>query len=142
MGIRLKSGALTMEDIQEDLLSMSEHTGIGAYNLFIGQVRPDRKGDNQVAGIQFSCYQSMVDSVFQTLLQEAQTNFPLIDLRVGHSLGWVSVGQFCFYVIVAGGHRVQIYQATEYIVNRFKSEVPIFGKEIFEDASYQWKVNR
>jgi molybdopterin synthase catalytic subunit len=28
------------------------------------------------------------------------------------------------------------------IVNEIKEKLPIFGKELFEDKSHQWKVNQ
>jgi molybdopterin synthase catalytic subunit len=29
----------------------------------------------------------------------------------------------------------------EFVVEKIKAEVPVFGKEIFRDQSHQWKVN-
>ena len=34
-----------------------------------------------------------------------------------------------------------VFDALEYVVEAIKAEVPVFGKEVFEDESYQWKVN-
>jgi molybdopterin synthase catalytic subunit len=57
-------------------------------------------------------------------------------------LGKVNLGGICFFVFVSAPHRPQVYEATEYIVNRIKEEVPIFGKELFETGDYQWKKNK
>jgi molybdopterin synthase catalytic subunit len=31
--------------------------------------------------------------------------------------------------------------ACRYLVEEIKAKVPVFGKELFEDNSHQWKVN-
>ena len=62
-------------------------------------------------------------------------------MHIYHSLGKVQVGEICFFVFVSSRRRKEVYEATEYIVNSVKENVPIFGKEIFEDQTHQWKVN-
>ncbi|MGY8886189.1 MAG: molybdenum cofactor biosynthesis protein MoaE, partial [Flavobacteriales bacterium] len=37
--------------------------------------------------------------------------------------------------------RKEVFKALEYIVEEIKAKVPVFGKELFEDESHQWKVN-
>jgi molybdopterin synthase catalytic subunit len=44
-------------------------------------------------------------------------------------------------VFVSATRRKQVYEATETIVNWIKTDVPIFGKEIFENSTFTWKKN-
>lgn len=42
---------------------------------------------------------------------------------------------------VSSKHRKDAFDACSYIVEQIKIAVPVFGKELFEDNSYVWKVN-
>jgi len=54
----------------------------------------------------------------------------------------VKAGEICLFVFVSSRHRAQAYEASRFIVEQIKKEVPVFGKEIFEDNSFSWKVNQ
>jgi len=56
-------------------------------------------------------------------------------------LGTVNAGEICLFVFVSSPHRKIVFESLEYIVEEIKANVPVFGKEIFEDDSHQWKVN-
>ena len=59
-------------------------------------------------------------------------------------LGVVEVGQIGFFVFVSSSEKKEknVYDATKFIVDMIKNTVPIFGKEIFENNEYNWKVNK
>lgn len=134
-------GAIPSEFIGEVIAKHHTKTGIGAHNIFMGQVRADEIGGKEVAAIEFSSYTPMAHEKIREIREAAFEKYPLHCLHIYHSLGKVNAGEICFVVFASAERRKMIYQATEEIVNRVKSEVPIFGKEIFEDASHQWKVN-
>ena len=68
-------------------------------------------------------------------------------LRLGPSmslsqlLGMVAAGEICLFVFVSSSRRKEVFKALEYVVEEIKAKVPVFGKEIFEDNTHQWKVN-
>ena len=51
-------------------------------------------------------------------------------------------GEICFFVFVSSEHRAPVFESLKEIVDEIKEKLPIFGKEIFEDQSYKWKVNQ
>ena len=134
-------GAISPAFIAESIAKHQSKHSIGAHNIFLGQIRADRKDDKTVAAIEYTTYQAMADEKFYEIREEAFEKFELSCMHIYHSLGKVEVGEICFFVFVSSPHRKGVYQATEHIVNRIKAEVPIFGKEIFEDQTHQWKVN-
>ena len=105
-------------------------------------MRADVIEGQTVSAIEFSCYEEMADPILSTIREETFQKFNLSCMHIYHSLGKVNAGQICFFVFVSAAHRPQVYDATEYIVDRIKKEVPIFGKEIFETGDYQWKKNK
>lgn len=134
-------GGISATFIAEAIKKHQTKTEIGAHNIFLGQVRKDNIDGKTVSALEFTCYQEMAEKKLEVIREETFAKFDLTCMHIYHSLGKVKAGEVCLFVFVSAGHRPQVYEATEYIVNRVKSEIPIFGKEIFEDNSYQWKKN-
>lgn len=134
-------GAISSAFIAESIAKHQTKHSIGAHNIFLGQVRADMLEDGEVTAIEFTCYQEMAEQKLHEIREATFEKFDLVCMHIYHSLGRVEVGEVCFFVFVSAAHRPQVYEATEYIVNRVKSEVPIFGKEMTAD-SYQWKTNK
>ncbi|QDO93885.1 molybdenum cofactor biosynthesis protein MoaE [Formosa sediminum] len=118
----------------------SKHT-IGGHNIFLGQVRADVIDHKTVAAIDFTAYEDMALEQIADIREKAFKTFNLTCMHIYHSLGTVKAGELCFFVFVSAKHSKDVYAATEYLVNIIKKKVPIFGKEIFEDNSHQWKTN-
>lgn len=135
-------GAIPPEFIAESIAKHQSKHSIGAHNIFLGQIRADQKEEKTVAAIEYTTYQSMAEEKLHEIREDAFEKYDLTCMHIYHSLGRVEVGAICFFVFVSSAHRKGLYQATEEIVHRIKSEVPIFGKEVFEDQSYSWKVNK
>ncbi len=135
-------GEITPDFIASAIAKHQTKTEIGAHTIFLGQVRADVIEGQTVSAIEFSCYEEMADPILSTIREETFQKFNLSCMHIYHSLGKVNAGQICFFVFVSTAHRPQVYDATEYIVDRIKKEVPIFGKEIFETGDYQWKKNK
>ena len=135
-------GEISSDFIAQSIAKHQTKTVIGAHNIFLGQVRADEIDGKAVTAIDFSCYQDMADEKLHEIREETFDKFGLTCMHIYHSLGKVNVGEVCFFVFVSAPHRTEVYEATEYIVNRVKSEVPIFGKELFAEGEYQWKKNK
>ena len=134
-------GAISPSFIADSIAKhQSKHT-IGAHNIFLGQVRADVIDENVVVGIEYSTYEEMANEAFYQIRERAFEKFELTCMHIYHSLGKVNAGEICLFVFVSAPRRRQVYAATEAIVNWVKSEVPIFGKELFEDESFVWKKN-
>jgi molybdopterin synthase catalytic subunit len=135
-------GEITATFIANAISKHQSKTEIGAHNIFLGQIRKDKVEDKTVSAIEFSCYEEMAEKKLDDIREDAFQKFDLTCMHIYHSLGIVNLGEICFFVFVSAAHRPQIYEAMEYIVNRVKEDVPIFGKELFETGEYQWKKNK
>ena len=67
--------------------------------------------------------------------------YDLTCMHVYHSLGNVKAGEISLFVFTSSPHRKAAIDACNEIVEKIKKELPVWGKELFEDASYQWKEN-
>ncbi len=134
-------GAIAAEFIAQSIAKhQSKHT-IGAHNIFLGQVRADEMDGNVVAAIEYSAYEEMANEAMNVIREKAFAQFDLVCMHIYHSLGVVKAGEICLFVFVSATRRKQVYEATETIVNWIKTDVPIFGKEIFENETFTWKKN-
>ena len=134
-------GAIAAEFIAQSIAKhQSKHT-IGAHNIFLGQVRADEMDGNVVAAIEYSAYEEMANEAMDIIREKAFAQFDLVCMHIYHSLGVVKAGEICLFVFVSATRRKQVYEATETIVNWIKTDVPIFGKEIFENETFTWKKN-
>ena len=136
-----KQGAISSEFIGESIAKHQAKTSIGAHNIFLGQVRADRIGDKTVKAIEYTAYEDMANAKFHEIREAAFEKFELTCMHIYHSLGIVNAGDICLFVFVSSSHRKMVFDALEYIVEEIKAHVPVFGKEIFEDSSHQWKKN-
>ncbi|WP_335966441.1 molybdenum cofactor biosynthesis protein MoaE [Galbibacter sp. PAP.153] len=134
-------GAISPEFIANSIAKHQSKHDIGAHNIFLGQVRADVIEEKKVSAIEYSCYRKMAEDKLHEIREEAFNRFNLTCMHTYHSLGKVNVGEICFFVFVSAESRKEVYAATEAIVNMIKEQVPIFGKEIFEDKTHQWKEN-
>lgn len=134
-------GAISPEFIADKIAKHHTKQSIGAHNIFLGQVRADLIDGKMVSAIEYTCYEEMADKKLYEIRESAFAKYDLSCMHIYHSLGTVKAGEICFVVFVSAQRRKEVFEATEYLVNQVKENVPIFGKEIFEDQSHQWKVN-
>jgi len=67
--------------------------------------------------------------------------YDLTCMHVYHSLGNVFVGEICLFVFTSSKHRKMAIDACSELVESIKLELPIWGKEIFQDQTSVWKEN-
>lgn len=134
-------GAITPDFIANSIAKHQSKTTIGAHDIFLGQVRADEIDGKTVAAIEYTAYEEMANVKFDEIRETTFQKFDLTCMHIYHSLGSVKAGELCLFVFVSSPRRKQAMKALEYLVETIKEESPIFGKEIFEDESHQWKVN-
>lgn len=134
-------GAISAEFIAQSIAKHQSKTNIGAHNIFLGQVRADVVDNKTVKAIDYTAYEDMANRKFNEIREAAFEKFDLTCMHIYHSLGLVNVGEICLFVFVSSPRRKNVFKALEFIVDEIKARVPVFGKEIFEDSTHQWKVN-
>lgn len=137
-----REGSISSEFIGESIKKHQKKTAIGAHDIFLGQVRADIIDGKEVTAIEYSAYEEMANSKFHEIREATFEKFELTCSHIYHSIGKVAVGEICLFVFVSSAHRRASFEALEYMVERIKKEVPVFGKEIFEDETHVWKTNK
>jgi len=135
-------GAIPPEKISDSIAHHQSKTSIGAHSIFLGQVRADEVDGKTVSAIDYTAYEEMANKKLDEIREEAFSKYDLICAHIYHSLGLIRTGELCFFVFTSSDHRQAAREACQFLVDGIKERVPIFGKEIFEDESHQWKVNQ
>ncbi len=136
-----RPGAIPAAFIGESIQQHSSKTGIGAHSIFLGQVRTDEIGDKIVAAIEYTAYEEMALEKMSGIREDIFAKYSLTCMHVYHSLGVVSAGGICLFVFTSSAHRKSAIDACNETVERIKAELPVWGKELFSDETYQWKIN-
>ena len=126
-----KEGAISSQFIGDSIAKHQSKTGIGAHNIFLGQVRADEVDGKIVAAIEYTAYEDMANQKFHEIREAAFDKFDLNCMHIYHSIGKVNTGEICLFVFVSSPRRKEVFPAIEFIVEEIKANVPVFGKEIF-----------
>jgi molybdopterin synthase catalytic subunit len=135
-------GAISPTFIGEKIAAHQSKTAIGGHSIFLGQVRADTIENKQVVAVEYTSYEQMAMEQITAMREIIIEKYSLTCMHVYHSLGKIKAGEVCFFVFTSAPHRKAAIDACSETVERVKAELPIWGKEIFEDDSFQWKINQ
>jgi molybdopterin synthase catalytic subunit len=135
-------GPISSTFIADNIQKHSTKTDIGAHSIFLGQVRNDAIEGKTVAAIEYSTYEEMALEQMHAIREAIFEKYPLTCMHIYHSVGTVKAGEISLFVFTSSKHRKPAIDACEEVVERIKKELPVWGKEIFEDASFKWKENQ
>jgi molybdopterin synthase catalytic subunit len=135
-------GPISPQFIADAIAKHQSKTEIGAHDIFLGQIRADVIDGKAVTAIEYTAYEAMANEQMARIREAIFEKFHLTCMHVYHSLGTVAVGELCLFVFVSAPHRQAAFDGIRELVERIKKELPVFGRELFEDESYTWKVNR
>lgn len=137
-----REGAITPDAIAKSIAAHQHKTGIGAHEIFLGQVRADVINGREVTAITYTAHSEIANKLLHELREETFAKFELSCMHIYHSLGQVNTGEICLFVFVSSAHRLASREALAYLVEGIKERAPIFGKEHFGSDGHQWKVNK
>ena len=123
------------------LLAEVGDSGLGGTAVFVGTVRrgPD---DGPVIAIDYSAYDAMAELEFGRIVGEALARWPGARIAVRHRTGRIPTGEASVAVVAAAPHRAQAFEACRFVIEEVKVRVPVWKRELLEDGSHAWRVNK
>jgi molybdopterin synthase catalytic subunit len=108
---------------------------VGAVGCFIGIVRGVSKEGEAVRSL---CYESSDEALgkLEEIAADIEKSPNISRVMIHHVIDELKPGEDAIYVLVAGRHRGDVFEALPKIMDRIKSEVPIWKKEITETKEY------
>ena len=137
-----KNGPITASFIADSIQQHSSKTVIGGHSIFLGQVRADIIGGKEVTAIEYTSFEEMALEKMEVIREAMFEKYKLTCMHVYHSIGKVEAGEICLFVFTSSAHRKAAIEACSEAVERLKAELPIWGKELFDNDTYQWKENK
>ena len=134
-------GKIPAEFIANSISKHQSKTDIGAHSIFLGQVRADLINGNKVVAIDYTTYEVIALSKMQEIREFIFAKYSLTCMHVYHSLGVIKAGEICLFVFTSSKHRKAATDACSEMVELIKAGLPVWGKEIFDDETHQWKIN-
>ncbi|MBL9079494.1 MAG: molybdenum cofactor biosynthesis protein MoaE [Planctomycetes bacterium] len=100
----------------------------GAVVTFLGTTR-DHNDGAAVVHLEYEAYPEMAQRILCALFEEAIKRYPITRARVVHRLGVVPIGEASVAIVVASPHRGPAFDACRFLIDRLKTEVPIWKRE-------------
>jgi molybdopterin synthase catalytic subunit len=111
----------------------------GAVATFTGRVRErDDPEDAPTTHLEFEAYEGVAEDRMETLETELTSREGVFAVRMHHRTGVVRSGEDIVFVVVLAGHREEAFETVSDGIDRLKSEVPIFKKEVTVEEEF-WR---
>ncbi|HZA47379.1 MAG TPA: molybdenum cofactor biosynthesis protein MoaE [Nitrososphaera sp.] len=119
------------------LLANVKDDSAGATVLFLGTVR-DHSDDYMVSGIYYEAYVRMAEEAMAKIEAESVKKWSLKKIATVHRIGNLKIGEVSVAIAISSEHRAEAFEAGRYAIDRIKSEVPIWKKEIISGEGGMW----
>ena len=119
------------------LLENVKDDAAGATVLFLGTVR-NHNDDYDVSAIYYEAYIKMAQETMAKIETEAIKRWNLKKFAAMHRIGNLKIGEVSVAIAASSEHRAEAFEAGRYAIDRIKSEVPIWKKEITGDKGDIW----
>jgi molybdopterin synthase catalytic subunit len=116
--------------ILEDIMDRSS----GGTALFLGTVR-DHNESKSVLMMYYEIYKEMAEKNLAKIEYEVRTTWKINKFVAIHRTGELRVGDVSVAVAASAEHRNQAFEACRYGVDQIKTKVPIWKKEIYNNAA-------
>lgn len=134
--------ARSFPDLFEEFKQSLPGNDGGAIVSFTGIVREDAKtrDENEVrtVRIEIDAIEDISSQVLQRIAAEIEVRPGILKVVIIHLTGIFELGDPLVHVFVCATHRQEAFKALEDAVNAYKTETPLWKKEIYSDGTAQW----
>ena len=110
----------------------------GAVVFFVGKVR-DLEDDN-LKYLEIESFEELARDQIKEICENAANKWDLEYILVKHRFGRLKINDNIVLVITSSKHRTNAYEASEFIMEYLKSNVPFWKKEV-ADKAQKWVEN-
>lgn len=117
----------------QEVINSVENDAAGAVNVFIGTVR-NKTSERAVLRLEFEAYDPMAIKEMQKIIDRAKEKWPILNYSVVHRKGILMSGDIAVAIAISTPHRLESFQACQFVIDTLKETVPIWKKEVFTDG--------
>lgn len=100
----------------------------GAMASFVGTMRDANDGAT-VRAMTLEHYPGMTEKHLERIVEEAKTNWPIIDALIIHRVGTLAPNDPIVLVAVWSAHRAAAFDACRFLIEELKTRAPFWKKE-------------
>jgi molybdopterin synthase catalytic subunit len=126
---------VTLWDLLARVRRSPEIKKAGAIGTFTGIVREVSKGETTKA-LEFESYDAVARDRIANIVRDLKQMEGIVDVLIHHKTGRIAAGDDIVYIVVAAGHRQELFVALREAIERIKEEVPIWKKEMTVSGEY------
>lgn len=120
-------------DVASEIIA-HDRGGHGASASFVGRVR----GDGGLTELFLEHAPGMTLTALEKLAACACDRWPLDQLTLLHRVGSLGPGDVIVLVLASSAHRQAALEATAFLIDRLKTDVPLWKRESFGDGRSHW----
>ncbi len=126
-------------DLNSEMETLKSKTKLaGAVVFFVGKVR-DLEDDN-LQYLEIESFEELAKSQIKEICDDAANKWNLEYILVKHRFGRLSLNDNIVLVVTASKNRKNAYEASKFIMEYLKSNVPFWKKEV-ADTTQKWVEN-
>jgi len=126
-----------INDLQKLDLNILKDPTVGGIVYFQGVVR-DHNDGKSVTSLEYEAYTPMGRKIGEDILINAFKKYDIVDAYCIHRTGHLDINDTAVWVVVTSHHRREAYEASQYIIDTVKNEVPIWKREHYTNEEPQW----
>ena len=130
-----KKGEFSLSELLNSMKMTSTFPEAGAIATFVGVVRGTTLEGKNVDSLELEAYEEESNKILGKICEDLKKKKGIVDVQIHHFVGKFKVGDDLVYVVVAGGHRKNVFGILQEAVERYKNEAPIFKKEYVLDKT-------
>lgn len=118
----------------DETLASVRRPGAGGLALFVGVVRDESHG-RVVTRLEYSAYASMATREMERIAEEIEAEIEGVRVAATHRIGLLEVGDAAVICAASAPHRAEAFRACRELIDRIKSRVPVWKREIGPDGA-------
>ena len=111
--------------------------GAGGIDLFLGTTRRWTQGRETVE-LEYEAYAPMAIEEMRRIAERASARWPITRAVLHHRTGVVGLKESSVIVGASAPHRASAFEATRFLIDVLKEEVPIWKREVYADGETEW----
>ena len=105
----------------------------GAQVVFVGCVR-----DDGMEALEIEAFVPVAEKDLKDIAEKAIETYHVNSVNIIHRYGHLALGETILVTIVGASHRGEGYDASRYIIERIKEQVPIWKQEVVNGKRGEW----
>ena len=132
---RITDGPLDAQAELDRFLNNASADGDGAVASFVGIARPSTRNGERVTAMFLDHHPSLTHESVAGIAADAKDRFAVSAVLAVHRCGAIAAGEAIVLVAASSPHRRAAFEATDYMMDRLKTEAVFWKREDTPDTS-------